>query len=53
MNTFFGLIPHWDKILVGVLALGALALLVRKLRKGGCDCGNCSKNCPARKFKDR
>lgn len=53
MNVFFGLIPHWDKILVGVVALGALALLIRKLRKGSCDCGSCSKDCPARKFKDR
>lgn len=50
---FFGFIPHWDKILAGALALGALLLLIRKFRKGGCDCGNCSKNCPGRKFKER
>lgn len=53
MDRFSDIIPHWDKILVGVLAVVALWLLVRKLRKGTCDCGSCSKNCPARKFKER
>lgn len=53
MDLFFGFIPYWDTILVGALAVVALLLLVRKLRKGSCDCGSCSKNCPARKFKER
>ncbi|MGI6353971.1 MAG: hypothetical protein ACOX6W_02565 [Lentisphaeria bacterium] len=53
MSILPGLLQHWDKILVGLLAIGALFLLIRKFRKGSCDCGSCSKNCPAKKFKDR
>lgn len=43
MEFYFGFIHHWDKILVGLLALGALYLLIRKFRKGECNCGSCSK----------
>ena len=53
MDAMLGLIPSWDKILVFLLALGALFLLIRKFRKGECGCTGCSKNCPARKFKGR
>ena len=53
MEFYFGFIHHWDKILVGLLALGALYLLIRKFRKGECNCGSCSKSCPAKKFKER
>jgi len=50
MDMMFGWIPSWDKILVFLLAVGALLLLIRKFRKGECSCAGCSKNCPAKKF---
>ncbi|MBS1372380.1 MAG: FeoB-associated Cys-rich membrane protein [Lentisphaeria bacterium] len=53
MEFYFGFIHHWDKILVGLIALGAIWLLIRKFRKGECNCGSCGKKCPARKFKER
>lgn len=53
MDIPLGFLQHWDKILVGLLAVGALVLLIRKFRKGGCDCGSCDKKCPARKSDDR
>lgn len=53
MNIPLGFLPYWDKILVGLLAVGALVLLIRKFRKSGCDCGSCSKHCPGRKTGDR
>lgn len=53
MDFCIGVLHHWDKLLVGLLALGALVLLVRKFRKGECHCGSCSKSCPAKKNKER
>ena len=44
-----GLIEYRKRL----LALGALYLLIRKFRKGECNCGSCSKSCPAKKFKER
>lgn len=50
MELFSGFIHHWDKILVILIAVAAVWLLVRKFRKGECNCGSCGKKCPARKF---
>ncbi len=47
------ILHHWDKILVGILALGALLLLIRKFRKGGCNCGDCSQSCSERKPEEK
>ena len=41
------------KAVILFLIGGALYLLIRKFRKGECNCGSCSKSRPAKKFKER
>ncbi|WP_294504636.1 FeoB-associated Cys-rich membrane protein [uncultured Victivallis sp.] len=50
MEWYSAFIHHWDKVLVILIAVAAIWFLVRKFRKGECNCGSCGKKCPARKF---
>ena len=50
MEWYSAFIHHWDKVLVILIAVAAIWFLVRKFRKGECNCSSCGKKCPARKF---